>query len=254
MRQRLAYAIKTLASKAIHPLLRKSAYFLNSKYRYYPSIISTLTYLKLCGFSPSTTIDVGAYVGNWTKMFKGIFPDSKVLMIEPLDDKSSILEHVCASYSGSVFLEKKLLGSIDGKDMSFVQMESGSSVFEKNSAFARTYQIKTQVSLDALLQSHSLFMAPSFLKLDVQGYELEVLKGATEVLKQTEFVLMEASLIPINRGSPLIFEVMDFMDKRGFRLLDFCSQIRKHDGALWQTDLLFIHEGSKYIPAPIYRA
>ena len=75
-----------------------------------------------------------------------------------------------------------------------------------------------------------------------------MLKGAATILTRTEFVLLETSLIPINKGCPLIFEVMAFMAEKGFRTMDFCSHIRRTDGALLQTDLLFINKQSRFLP------
>jgi len=77
-----------------------------------------------------------------------------------------------------------------------------------------------------------------------------VLRGASRALRHCEVVLLETSLIPANRGAPLAAEVISFMDTSGFRLMDFCSQIRLQNGALWQTDLLFISNSSAFVPAP----
>ena len=57
------------------------------------------------------------------------------------------------------------------------------------------------------------FRRVQLLKLDVQGYELEVLKGADGLLSAAEVVLLEASLIPVNKGCPLIADVIRFMDE-----------------------------------------
>jgi hypothetical protein len=59
---------------------------------------------------------------------------------------------------------------------------------------------------------------------------------------------LEASLVPINQGCPLIAEVMAFMSAAGFNLFDFCSQTRRRDGVLWQTDLMFLREGAAFSP------
>ena len=91
------------------------------------------------------------------------------------------------------------------------------------------------------------FSHSDFLKLDVQGYELEVLRGASNLLCQTQFVYLETSLIQTNEECPVFFEVINYLSEKGFRLLDFCSQVRRKDGALWQTDLLFISNKSKFI-------
>ena len=97
---------------------------------------------------------------------------------------------------------------------------------------------------------HPEFRRPDFLKLDTQGYELEVLKGAGETLLASQTVFLEASLIPVNVGCPLIANVVAFMTDHGFNLYDFCSQHRLRDSVLWQTDLLFLNRASGLMPRP----
>jgi len=214
----------------------------------FPSIESSLDALKQWGFKPTHAIDVGAYHGEWTRMFKQRFPETAVLMVEAQSSKADKLEAVCAQLGGDVSLVSSLLGPEDGKQVEFVEMETGSSVFEEDSPYERSKVMRQQTTLDTLITQHPEFTPLDFLKLDVQGYELEVLKGAGQLLANTRIVLMEASFIPVNQGAPLIDEVIRFMSGHNFRLLDFCSQIRRKDDALWQTDLLFIHNTSALIP------
>jgi hypothetical protein len=129
-------------------------------------------------------------------------------------------------------------------------METGSSVFEENSSFSRRKTTRQMTSLDSLLRDRGLSSPISFLKLDVQGYELEVLRGAQDALLRTEFVLVEVSLIPVNTGCPLVAEVVRYLSERGFCVYDFCSQIRRPDWVLWQTDLLFVSQQSPLLPEP----
>lgn len=218
-------------------------------YPNYPNVKATLEYLKKWGFSPLATIDVGASSGEWTKTFKAIYPSAKVLMIEAQDKMAPCLQGVCNEYPGDVFYETALLGATDGEQVQFVEAGSGSSVFEEHSSYERCYVQKSLVRLDSLLSGFPHFHKVDFLKLDVQGYELEVLKGGMQTVNSAEFVLMEASLIPINRGCPLVADVLSFMERINFRLLDFCGQYRRKDGALWQTDLLFVKKDSSFVPA-----
>lgn len=215
----------------------------------FPSIYLSLKYLRDWGYCPETIVDVGAYQGDWTRMAKQVFPTAKVLMVEPQETKREILEVVCKLYSPDVFLETVLLGASEGKEVSFVEMETGSSVFEENNTYASKKRvIKKTSTLDKIIKTHDGWNKIDLLKLDVQGYELEVLDGAEACLDRCEFILMEASLIPVNIGCPLIADVIRFMDEKNFRLLDFCSQTRRRDKALWQTDLLFIRNDSSYLP------
>ncbi|MBI3461669.1 MAG: FkbM family methyltransferase [Planctomycetes bacterium] len=214
----------------------------------FPSILGSLVCLRSWGFRPKLAVDVGAYHGDWTRLFKQVFPESAVVMVEAQEQKRPILESVCQSFPGDVSYQMALLARQEGTPVRFVEMETGSSVFEEASPYPRHVVEKTARTLDGLLAEAAARV--DFLKLDVQGYELEVLAGAPQSLKSAKAVLMEASLLGANAGCPLIFDVMKFMDAAGFRLADFCSQIRRRDGALWQTDLLFVRADAGLLPDP----
>jgi len=215
----------------------------------YPDLGATLRDLKRLGFSPVKVVDVGAYKGEWTTQIRKIFPTAEILMIEAQHEKLPELTRVAKLAGGCVAIELALLGPVDGKSVSFSTMETGSSVFDERSDFPRQRIERTTRALGSVIEErYPSWDSIDLLKLDVQGYELEVLKGAEVWLPRTEMVLMEASLIPINEGCPLIGEVITFMTARGFQLLDICSQIRRTDGSLWQTDLLFVNEKSRFVP------
>jgi FkbM family methyltransferase len=213
----------------------------------FPSIFLALKTLQALGARPSFCVDVGAYHGEWTKLFLDVFPESHVLMLEAQESKRARLEEFASTQAGRVTMEVALLGAKDGVSVQFHEMETGSSVFEENSHFPRTSTARTTKTLDSVLES-TRSPKVDFLKLDVQGYELEILRGGTRALKEADAVLLEASLVPINRGCPLIADVMAFMSGAGFNLFDFCSQTRRRDGVLWQTDLLFLRSNTSFSP------
>lgn len=215
----------------------------------FPSVYATLAYLKKWGFSPERVVDVGAYHGEWTQMVRALFPGVEVIMVEPQQSKRALLKQVQAELGPHVTLKEALLGATEGEPVEFVEMESGSSVFEEiSNHYPRNVLTKRTSTLDSLVRSTTGWSSLDFLKLDVQGYELEVLQGASELLPNTEFVLMETSVVPQNRGCPVIEDVFAFMTTAGFRMLDFCGQWRLPNHALAQTDLLFINVRSVHAP------
>lgn len=211
---------------------------------FFPSQEATFQTLRSLGWMPKTCIDIGAYHGEWAKMFRSIYPETKVLMIEAQNGKEAQLKKTVSEDPRNLDYEIALLGALDGREVEFIEMETGSSVFEESSHYPRNRKTKRLITLDSLLEKHPDFLRAQALKLDTQGYELEVMKGAVELLKAVEVVLLEVSLVPINKGAPLFAEVVHFMNSYNFKLFDFCSQIRRKDGVLWQTDLLFVRDGA----------
>lgn len=76
------------------------------------------------------------------------------------------------------------------------------------------------------------------LKIDVQGYELEVLKGATTILPRIDYVFVEAGMQRLYEGAPSFAEVCLFMESQGFHLMHLRAWHRGNR-VLVETDLLF---------------
>jgi hypothetical protein len=77
-----------------------------------------------------------------------------------------------------------------------------------------------------------------FIKLDVQGAELDVLRGGVEALGHATLVLLECPLMPYNLGAPTIDDYLGFMGERGFTVLEFL-QPHWRSGRMVQVDVLF---------------
>ena len=92
------------------------------------------------------------------------------------------------------------------------------------------------------------FALPSLLKLDVQGHEMEVLKGATIALAAAEVCLLEVTLLDLGYDTPLLLDTMQFMHAKGFQAYDISHFIRRpFDKALHQLDMFFVKINSPLI-------
>jgi FkbM family methyltransferase len=208
------------------------------------SMWGSLANLKSSGFAPRTVIDVGAWIGDWTEHVHAIFPDASFLMVEANPGKRARLEKIAAQLGPSVHLRMALLGRESRDDVPFYAMEAGSSVLPENTGFERARLTLPMTTLDEVSGASTL-EAPVLLKLDVQGYELEVLRGGPLTLARSEVVLLEVSLLEYNQGAPLMHEVVAFMNAAGFVPYDVCGQLRREtDAALCQIDLMFVRTDS----------
>jgi FkbM family methyltransferase len=212
-------------------------------YGFAPNMRFGLERLKHCGFHANSIIDVGAYQGKWSMMAKSIWPGSSLYMVEPNAAKEPECRAVAETLGAKLF--EKLLGALDGQEVEFNVMASGSSIMSERSPLPRIVEKHKLTSLDSLIGQ---VKGPALLKIDAQGYELEILKGARLILKDVEAVLLEISIIEINEGAPLLDDVLVFMKELGFVTYDILELHRRPlDGALNQVDVIFVRESSSLV-------
>jgi FkbM family methyltransferase len=200
----------------------------------------SLGQLYRLGFRPSTIVDVGAFQGDWARIASNAFPEASVLMIEAQENMTGALEAAASQIGNGSEVHIGLVGAESGKEVEFFELETGSTVLAEHSSAPRTMSRRTIETLDDIA-SRRLAKPVDLLKLDVQGYELEVLKGARNVIASAEVVVSEVSFLPINEGAPLAAEVFEFMKHHGFVAYDISGLVRRPlDLALWQADFVFV--------------
>ena len=213
-----------------------------------PNMFHGLARLRANGVKLASVVDGGACVGDWTRLLKRVYPHARVLLIEPQERHRTALGALCARIGPSVQVAPVLVGAVETASVAFHVLDdtsggTGSSVLPEISTVPRHVVQVPMRTLDGLLAA-SGWPAPDLIKLDVQGYELEVLKGASSALESVGFVLLEVSVWQYNEGSPLIHDVLAWMDRAGFVVHDIFDVSRRRDGVLMQLDLLFVRRDS----------
>jgi FkbM family methyltransferase len=209
------------------------------------TVFPEVSYFRLAahGFRPNGIVDVGAYHGDWSRSISKIYPNVPLLMIEAQTSKRPRLEHACAQLSNARF-ELCLLGDKEGAEAVFYVMELGSTLYNERSNMPRTRQTLTMHTLDNVLTKHPQLKPPLFIKLDVQGAELDVLAGGSRTLALTEVAQLEIALMNYNEGAPQINSVLKFMNERGFSFFDISGFLKPDSKYLAQIDVLFVRNES----------
>jgi hypothetical protein len=78
-----------------------------------------------------------------------------------------------------------------------------------------TKKIRKTITLDSLVKLRQL-PKPDLIKMDVQGAELDIIKGASETLKSVNHVILELQKVEYNKGAPLSDAVIAYMNEIGF--------------------------------------
>lgn len=210
-----------------------------------PEIPVALARLRDQRFSPRLVIDVGAHRGDFSRLALDLWPDARVICAEPLPEMMPSLALLASKYPGRVELVPRLLGASASEAVPFYVADTGSSVLAEHHCVHPVITCP-MTTLDSVVEMLGRQQAPDLIKLDVQGYELEVLKGGLQSLTKAGAVLMEVNLIDIHREVPLVSDVVAWMRERAFVAFDVCGMTRRPlDAALWQIDIIFVPEGSR---------
>ena len=184
-------------------------------------------------FTPKRVLDIGANVGGWFAVCKAHFPDSYVFSIEANEECRDILK--TNNPDSTIALLAKDEEIYDFYMMNNVPYATGNSIYKELTPHyndATTYTVKKQgVMLDKLLKGQTF----DLIKMDVQGAELDIIKGGINICKQAKGMILEVAVGPYNQDSPLYDEVVEYMDSIGFKkeliLSDLMNgnQIGHHD-------------------------
>ncbi len=199
---------------------------------------TALAKLKARGWSPRQVIDVGAWTGTWTTECMAVFPHARYLLIDPLPANRAALAAFCAAHPNAAAWSGAA-GAAAGT-LELYEHADQSSAFRASVPELRGDPITVEMrTLDSFLAGGET-AAPQLIKADVQGYELEVLRGGSRALTTADAVLLEVSFRELYEGQPLAHEVINYLGERGFAVGDICSFSQAADGTLLQSDLLFL--------------
>ena len=204
-----------------------------------PEIPVALERLGRLGFNPGLIFDVGAYRGDFARECRKIWPDARIACFEP---QSSILPELrqYAMNTPQVDVFDFLLGPDERSNVILHEAETASSVLSEKDGPKHPTAAYDMRTIDSVIDSDTR-LAPHFLKLDVQGYELEVLKGAASHLSEVEIILAELNFLDIHEGVSLVHEVISWLAERDWVAFDICGLTRRPlDDALWQSDFIFV--------------
>ena len=201
------------------------------------SLNISLGKLKKYGFNPESILDIGAHKGLWTRQVQSIFPESKFLLMDANEYKE--IQTCGHEY-------KILLLNDEEKDVEWYEiMGTGDSIFKEVGPHYRDVlpKIRKSYTLDSQVHGRKFEM----IKLDVQGAEIAVLKGATETLKYCNVLVLEMPFCAqYNEKSPTFADYVSYLNSIGFAPFDV-SELHYLGSVLIQMDIIFIRLDSDII-------
>jgi FkbM family methyltransferase len=196
-----------------------------------------------------TVFDVGANRGQFAIAIATAMPLARIISMEPLPSAYRLLVKAVAPYKRIRAINCGV-GAAEGVGVIHENRYSDSSSFRpmkqlhrEQFPFTQGNDIPVQVSIRTLdgIAREVDFGSRILVKIDVQGFEDEVIRGAVDTLGRADLVIVEVSFISLYEGSPSFDEVNDMLRGQGLHFAGCIGQlIGPLDGSILQGDALFV--------------
>lgn len=197
-----------------------------------------------------TVLDVGCNRGQFSLLSRRLFPDACIIAFDPLSSACATYKDLFAQDGRTECIETALSSGSGRLPLNITHKDDSSSLLAIGRPQAENFGTRvvgqSLVSTSALedhLDAREL-RQPILLKIDVQGWELEVLKGAVGALGRIHFIYCEMSALELYEGQALADELIGWMVEHGFTLVGMYNPRVSRRGALLQFDALFTRHGT----------
>jgi FkbM family methyltransferase len=199
-------------------------------------------------------LDVGANIGQFGQALRRAGFAGRIVSVEPLQNAYDAL-HRAAGADAGWSTQRAAVGERVGTITMNIAANSVSSsalpMLDRHTDAApqSRYVAREEVpstTVDDLVAQHALNPASTLLKIDVQGFEHQVLSGAAATLAQFVAIRTEMSLVPLYDGQLLMADMIAQLSERGFELWMFePGFVEPGTGRLLQADGVFFKGTSR---------
>lgn len=196
-------------------------------------------------------IDCGANEGQFARVMSEAFPKAQIYCFEPLSTPFNKLTDWAKTQNGRVHCFNIALGEEEGE----VEMHANDGHTPSSSLLTTTMhcrELYPQTSAESISKVHLKTLDQALetylddmpreilLKLDVQGFEDRVLRGATNSLAKSSICVLEVNLDPLYDGQADFFELHRLLKDAGYRYAGNLDQVYAADGRVVYLDAVFL--------------
>ena len=185
-----------------------------------------LLQVKAAELGLNTVLDVGANSGQFASELRAAGYQGRIVSFEPLTSVHAVLQQAAQRDAHWTVAPRMALGDTPGQTQINISQNLASSsllAVDQRSVDAAPESGYTGVDdvevrrLDDVADPS--WSRPFALKLDTQGFEMHVLRGAERTLQDTALVMVELSLVPLYRGGASLTETYQYLEAQGFRCI-----------------------------------
>lgn len=178
--------------------------------------INFLYKLKNANFVPKVVYDIGSSTCHYSRHVKNIWPECDIILFDAFEPLATLYDTLDYKYNIVVLSDE------DDKEVKFYQNDlwpAGNSYYREiateNFFSENNFLLKKTKKLDSLVKEKQ-YIYPDLIKIDVQGAELDVLKGALNVLKNTQLLIIEMQHIEYNLNAPDVSITKKYLESIGW--------------------------------------
>jgi FkbM family methyltransferase len=191
-------------------------------------------------------VDVGANRGQFALIARKVFPKARIHSFEPLEEPIKIFKNIFRN-DQSVTLYPYAIGRERTTTIIHVTRDDDSSSLltvtsMQSSIFPGATEVEARqvavFSLSQLLDAETIPPA-SLLKIDVQGFELDVIRGSEDIINKFSHLYIECSFVELYKDQALAHQIISWLEQRDFILSGVHNMYYERNGTAIQGDFLF---------------
>lgn len=176
--------------------------------------------MKAEGINPTVVYDIGACVLHWTNKAKEVWPNAKFIAFEAMQECAFLYQEQELDHHIGILSDSE-------KDVTFyknVWAPGGNSYFKENSRwsdkaeeyYGPEFEVKVRTEYLDKIRAKRNFPFPDLIKMDVQGAELDILRGSPFILDHASHLILEIPKVDYNIGAPEQKEIVKWLKERGW--------------------------------------
>ena len=201
---------------------------------------SVIQHLISGGYNITSVFDVGANAGRWTAIYSKLLPKALFCMFEANPNQAS------PTLASNHRWFNAVLSSPEVSKVEFYTISGTGDSYYKEQTKAYTSCIPITLpttTLDKLATQHNI-TPPQLMKIDTQGSELDILRGAVESIKSVDILVTETAVLPYNKGAPNFNDYLSAMSELGFVPIGI-EEIHISNNILVQLDIVYLKQDIK---------